>query len=152
MGRNREHNLLWQRERYRRDPSDKRVRAKAWRLENPEKYRAYTKAYRERTRERRRIYMAAYRKANMLPWLIAYQRRRARLAGVVMGETPKLSLFAFSNVCSYCGGFNASGLDHVVPLSRGGEHSPENTVPCCISCNQRKSNKPLLIFLSKRAA
>lgn len=145
-------NLAWQHERYMRDPSDKRTRAKAWRKANPDRYRAYLKGWRARNVERRRIYMAAYRKTNLLPWIISYQRRRARIAGARLGATPKLSLFDFSNVCSYCGAYNASGLDHVVPLSRGGDHSPENVVPACISCNQRKNNKPLLIFLLKQAA
>jgi 5-methylcytosine-specific restriction endonuclease McrA len=27
---------------------------------------------------------------------------------------------------------------HMVPLIRGGEHSPDNVVPCCQSCNSRK--------------
>jgi 5-methylcytosine-specific restriction endonuclease McrA len=152
MGRDRAHNLAWQRERYRRDPSDKKARAKAWRLANPERYRENARRYRARNRERTRAYMREYRARDMTPWIIAYQLRRARLLGAEIGATPKLSLFDFSNVCSYCGAYNASGLDHVVPLSRGGDHSPENVVPACISCNQRKNNKPLLIFLLKQAA
>lgn len=36
---------------------------------------------------------------------------------------------------------NSPELDHIVPLSRGGEHSYRNTQLLCRSCNQIKSNK-----------
>lgn len=42
--------------------------------------------------------------------------------------------------CQYCGG-QAESLDHVMPRSRGGEHSWENVVACCRSCNIRKGDR-----------
>jgi 5-methylcytosine-specific restriction endonuclease McrA len=48
--------------------------------------------------------------------------------------------------CQYCGAQPAKGgltLDHVVPRSRGGEHSWENVVTACIPCNQRKRDRGL---------
>lgn len=44
--------------------------------------------------------------------------------------------------CAYCGG-KADTVDHVVPRSRGGEHTWENCVACCASCNRRKADKLL---------
>jgi len=44
--------------------------------------------------------------------------------------------------CAYCGG-RADTIDHVVPRSRGGEHTWENCVACCTSCNHRKADKLL---------
>jgi 5-methylcytosine-specific restriction protein A len=32
-------------------------------------------------------------------------------------------------------------IDHVVPLTRGGKHEPENLVACCSNCNRSKKNK-----------
>jgi 5-methylcytosine-specific restriction endonuclease McrA len=46
--------------------------------------------------------------------------------------------------CQYCGAQPAKGnltLDHVVPRSRGGEHTWENVVSACIPCNQRKGGR-----------
>lgn len=43
-------------------------------------------------------------------------------------------------VCQYCGAA-AENLDHVVPRSRGGEHSWENVVAACRRCNSRKENR-----------
>ena len=46
------------------------------------------------------------------------------------------------NKCAYCG-FKAETIDHVIPRSRGGDHSWENCVACCASCNHRKADKLL---------
>jgi 5-methylcytosine-specific restriction endonuclease McrA len=42
--------------------------------------------------------------------------------------------------CQYCGG-PAENLDHVVPRSRGGEHTWRNVVASCRRCNARKENR-----------
>ncbi|MFC6013143.1 HNH endonuclease [Nocardia lasii] len=44
--------------------------------------------------------------------------------------------------CGYCGG-KAETIDHVIPRSRGGEHSWENCVASCAPCNHRKADKML---------
>jgi 5-methylcytosine-specific restriction endonuclease McrA len=44
--------------------------------------------------------------------------------------------------CQYCG-LRAESIDHVVPRSRGGEHSWENVVAACRSCNTRKRDRLL---------
>ena len=44
--------------------------------------------------------------------------------------------------CAYCGD-RADTVDHVVPRSRGGEHSWENCVACCAPCNRRKADRLL---------
>ncbi len=46
--------------------------------------------------------------------------------------------------CQYCGAQPPKGqltLDHVVPRSRGGEHTWDNVVAACIPCNQRKRDR-----------
>lgn len=45
--------------------------------------------------------------------------------------------------CAYCGG-RADTVDHVVPRSRGGDHSWENCVACCSACNHRKADRLLV--------
>jgi 5-methylcytosine-specific restriction endonuclease McrA len=44
--------------------------------------------------------------------------------------------------CVYCNAA-ATSLDHVVPRSRGGEHSWENVVACCARCNRQKAARSL---------
>lgn len=52
--------------------------------------------------------------------------------------------FRDRNRCQYCGKvFSQSelNLDHVVPLSRGGQSSWDNVVCACMPCNSRKGNR-----------
>ncbi len=49
--------------------------------------------------------------------------------------------------CQYCGaqpGKSQLTLDHVVPRSRGGEHTWDNVVTACVQCNQRKRDRIVL--------
>jgi 5-methylcytosine-specific restriction endonuclease McrA len=44
--------------------------------------------------------------------------------------------------CAYCG-HRAETIDHVVPRSRGGQHTWQNCVACCTRCNHRKADRLL---------
>ncbi len=44
--------------------------------------------------------------------------------------------------CAYCQS-RADTVDHVVPRSRGGGHTWENCVACCVRCNVRKADRLL---------
>jgi 5-methylcytosine-specific restriction endonuclease McrA len=44
--------------------------------------------------------------------------------------------------CQYCGGA-AESIDHVIPRSRGGEHTWDNVVAACRPCNVRKRDRLL---------
>jgi len=43
--------------------------------------------------------------------------------------------------CQYCGSNNRLTLDHVIPLSKGGQHRWDNVVTACEQCNQRKRDR-----------
>ena len=43
--------------------------------------------------------------------------------------------------CAYCLNRAAATIDHVLPRSRGGAHTWDNTVASCARCNARKSNR-----------
>lgn len=49
-------------------------------------------------------------------------------------------------VCTYCGSDgNGASLhcDHVIPVSRGGSHHPDNLTTACQSCNSSKRATPV---------
>lgn len=48
-----------------------------------------------------------------------------------------------NNTCQYCGSRNNLTIDHVTPLSRGGDWSWGNLVAACGACNSRKGAKTL---------
>jgi HNH endonuclease len=54
-------------------------------------------------------------------------------------------------LCTYCGKqltrFTAT-LDHITPVSEGGDNSAENLKTACLQCNSRKTARPLGDFLA----
>lgn len=74
---------------------------------------------------------------------IKRNRRSRESAGgeTVSAEQWKSVLDRFGGKCAKCGSRESVEMDHVVPLARGGLHTPENTQPLCRSCNRRKSTR-----------
>lgn len=78
--------------------------------------------------------------------------RRARLAGATARPLPKRVVHRLrAAACDYCGGPGGT-VDHVVPLSRGGQHAEGNLVPACRPCNSSKADKLLIEWLIARRA
>jgi 5-methylcytosine-specific restriction endonuclease McrA len=48
-----------------------------------------------------------------------------------------------NHTCQYCGSRKHLTLDHVIPRSKGGQHTWENVVTACAPCNGRKSDRLL---------
>lgn len=82
----------------------------------------------------------------------AYHRRRALKAGADAVTFKPRDVFERDGwLCGICGDpVNAelnwpdpksASLDHVVPLSKGGAHSPENAQCAHLSCNVSKGNR-----------
>ena len=51
--------------------------------------------------------------------------------------------------CIYCGKPSES-LDHLHPMSKGGTSSNSNCVPCCLSCNGKKSDSEVLSWYRRQ--
>jgi 5-methylcytosine-specific restriction endonuclease McrA len=43
--------------------------------------------------------------------------------------------------CEHCGATDDLVLDYIIPLSRGGEPTDDNTATLCRACNSRKGNR-----------
>jgi 5-methylcytosine-specific restriction endonuclease McrA len=70
-------------------------------------------------------------------------RRRAKSYGVRSEPYSRTTILArWGNSCAYCGS-RAAHLDHVHPLSRGGEDIESNILPACEHCNLSKGAKSL---------
>lgn len=53
-------------------------------------------------------------------------------------------------LCAYCDRREPLGMDHNIPLSRGGEHNISNILPACRSCNSKKHTKTAAEFMPER--
>jgi len=85
-------------------------------------------------------------------------RRRYRFQSIISNYTAdewKKCLAIFNNSCAYCGALFTEDLpptqDHIIPISKGGNHTKYNIVPACLSCNCRKGNRDNYeeIFMNK---
>lgn len=126
-----------------------------WR--DKDQIRLYMAAYRIANIDRLRELSIANQKKNMLSkrengrkWarknkLYLSLKRGARRTLAKRGDLTKqawIALVDFANgACLCCGSKYKIEHDHIVPVSRGGEHSILNSQPLCKSCNSRKSDK-----------
>lgn len=152
---------------YRQRNADKvRVRESQYWQNNKEKKRAKDKRYFEKNREKNRIRCRLRYAANpepfkhqLIEWAKAhpeYIKERARKRnlirrGVPLDEVAKEYVSTIlKDPCAYCGG-EAEVIDHVIPVSKGGDSSFSNLAPSCSECNYKKSNKNLIYFLAIRS-
>lgn len=167
----------WERE----NPERTAERVRRWRAANPEKQAEYERRWREKNRAKvsayQRAYYAAHRerllrlhrmwreanwelaRASEDAWAAAnrvkrreYQHRRraaVKRSAVILSDLLEVLV---EQPCAYCGATEHIEIDHVVPLSRGGTHTPENLAPACGSCNRSKGAKLLEEWLPLRAA
>ena len=81
-----------------------------------------------------------------------YEKRRAAKAGVDARDVDRQAIFERDKWrCQLCGKRvdgslvfphpQSKSLDHIIPISLGGPHSPENVQLAHLSCNRRKSNR-----------
>lgn len=76
-------------------------------------------------------------------------RKRAEAYGVRSEPYSRIAILArWRNRCCYCDA-RAAHLDHVHPLSRGGEDIESNVVPACEHCNLSKGAKTLAEWIGE---
>lgn len=127
--------------RYQRDKVTGRAEAKAWREANPEK-----------VKDIRSRHYAKNRASVIAKSIDKIARRKAviSLGSVGLSEWREICEM-HAGRCVYCGTTPKKlTMDHVVPLSRGGHHSPLNIVPACKSCNSSKGAKLLHEWLREQ--
>ena len=126
---------------------ENRAYAARWLAEHRDERRAYRAARADETRE----YLAAWRAAN--PDKVAeYSRRRVERGAHTITEAQRAATWERDGgVCYLCHEIIPAdlsypdplsrSLDHVVPVSRGGDNSDDNLRWCHLACNQRKYDR-----------
>ena len=68
-------------------------------------------------------------------------------------EVREYLLEKWNRECSYCNAKQVPlEVEHIVPKSKGGSNRVNNLTLACNSCNQRKGNQSIEVFLSKKPA
>ena len=116
--------------------------AKSWRAKNKIAWsQIQQKSYQQNKPKRQRA-MADYRKANPEK-LRAYanNRRTLELAAKSFLITTKDLRRLLAKDCVYCKQKPSQHIDHIIPLSKGGDNSIGNLTGACATCNLSKGSK-----------
>ena len=112
---------------YAANREDQNAKRRAWAMAHPEKRKEIKKKWRVANRLKLR--------------LDAHNRRLVQRHGVTPDEAQKI-LTAANGHCTYCAKpCERLELDHVDAIAMGGSGEARNLVPCCRSCNAKKSAK-----------
>lgn len=161
---NREKKNAYMRERYRKDPErfkeygKKRYEEKKDTiLEQQKEYRdahkEEIKAYKEKNKERTSKYNKEYSKtpvARAHNLLSSYrQRDKAYNRGECTLTAEWIITNIFNQPCTYC--HQDVGWEHIGCDRKDNAlpHTPENCVPCCLSCNSKKGNMSYDEYMKK---
>lgn len=152
--RNREKIRSWKREAYSRNHEHILAITYLWRQQHPERHKEAKKRHYRKWRAndanraldnlRKRQYSKTPRGKMMRR---AKDQRRASIKRAAEGTYTSADIRALwerqQGKCHYCGVAvgDVYHVDHVVPLSRGGNNLLENLVIACPSCNLSKSDK-----------
>ena len=112
-------------------------RTKAWRLKNIDKIKESGREWRRSNLEKDRMY--------------SHNKRARKVANGTFKITSKELKKLYSSPCFYCGLTESIQADHVIPISRGGQHSIGNLVPACKKCNSSKRAKFLIEWRREKA-
>lgn len=124
----------------------KKQNKKRWIDQKQDKEYMLKKAiYRQQNSEKRTKTAAEWNKKNKDRFNIhvanAKIKRRisqdARVYKILDKEFRKL----YSSCCSFCGSRDRITMDHIIPISRSGNHSIGNLQPLCKSCNSSKKTR-----------
>lgn len=127
-------------------------RAKDYRQQNLDRALASSRAWRIRNLNKARQDAAIWRNANRERVRMSQRKYKALKAATPADVALSLNqwtdiLSYYGHRCAYCLSKGSLSMDHVQPLSRGGTHTADNTVPACISCNASKNDRTPLEWL-----
>lgn len=163
-----ERKRIWRREH----PVSASEAAKRWMKKNPHLVAARKKRYRHKHAEQLTIAARTWRQENAarnastkkrwaqnnkIHLTVMAHRRRAKQFATDDGTITPASLWSLYDqhpTCPYCGFMLCEAnrsLDHKEPLSLGGLHTLSNVIPCCLTCNLRKHDKPYAFWMAELA-
>lgn len=115
-------------------------RHKKYECSSKEYKKKYLKAHKEHIAITRKEYDATH-KENIGIYRQKRRTKRKQLPCTFNADEWKKAIEYFDNCCAYCGSKEKLTQDHFVALSKGGEYSINNIIPCCLRCNESKRDK-----------
>lgn len=152
---NREKLTAYRRAYYEANPEKAREAVRAHRAANPEKVAAYHRTFREANPEKMAARDRAWQKANPEKVRERNARQRARKLDAYVAPVDHKAIYKRDDyTCQLCGKKVEMGkefphpmspsIDHILPLSKGGTHEPDNCQLAHLRCNTKKGNRVIL--------
>jgi len=150
----REEARVYQRAYYAKNRERVREEQRKFYLEHADRINAERRAFRARHPEKVREWNARFHRKHPGYYSFGVARRQTRKRkapgrGITKEQWLEILRGALG-LCAYCGERKRLSLDHIVPLSDGGEHDVENAAAACKSCNSSKHNASLLLWMARR--
>ena len=140
-----------ERQRYWENPEKFREKTRRYKMENKDKTLSALRRWRRTNKEAVKQYNAEWRRNNPAAASVHANNRRARVrnvGGFITKKDVADLLESQRGRCTYCSkkvGDNFH-VDHIIPVSKGGQNSKGNIQICCPTCNQRKHAKDPIDF------
>lgn len=101
-----------------------------YRQENSAKRTATAKAWNEANKQRYNLHVATSHIKRKIS-------KEARAYKILDKEYRRL----YNSACAFCGATEKITMDHIIPISRSGNHSIGNLQPLCRKCNSSKKSR-----------
>lgn len=143
--KNKDHLNSMRNEKHKNNPEHTKNITKIWRDKNPDKTQNYNLKHKAKRKELNYIWLNKNPERKSMYERIKYSNRRTRLkniGGKVSIHYVKQLKYKQWNTCYWClEPLTKYHLDHVIPISKGGDNSNNNLVVACPACNLQKNNK-----------
>jgi len=144
------------------DPERYNAASREWVRANPAKRKEVTRRSYAKHRVKKAEYARRYNLENRAKLRRRLRRWRAanphKTRTVSRGKAHRYGAEAQEYIaillrdpCSYCAEPGPIWLDHITPVSKGGDNGWNNLTAACPTCNMSKNAAPLLRFLARRA-
>jgi hypothetical protein len=138
-----------------RHPDRIKASKEKWRLANPEKHAAHSKAWRERNPEKAKETYTEWAKRNPEYIYQKSRRRKSLLSGVEHDDYNRIDIFNnYEGICCICNKPididmpprhpESFTIQHIIPVSLGGNDTVDNIKPAHYSCNSRIGNRSIV--------
>ena len=126
------------------NPGKAKKHLQEWQIKNPGKRKKYDKKYWENNREQINKRISEWAKSNPEKRRLHAKNRKYQ----IKGSRGNISIYQwkelcgkYNNRCLCCGKQTKLTIDHIIPISRGGDNCISNIQPLCNSCNASKGVK-----------